>query len=72
MLAVHILALAVFPLHHISTSLGAAVATKLQQSMEDVYAAFSEHLRRAQAGEVSVLDEEDGLLVRWSAICEDR
>lgn len=40
--------------------------------MEDVYAAFSEHLRRTQAGEVSVLDEEDGLLVRWSAICEER
>ena len=36
----------------------------------NVYAAFSEQLQRAQAGEVSLLDNDDGLLVRWGVICE--
>ena len=40
--------------------------------MDDVYVAFSEQLRRAQSGEVSLLDEDDGLIVRWGAICEDK
>ncbi|KAI5475321.1 nuclear pore complex protein Nup107 [Pseudohyphozyma bogoriensis] len=40
--------------------------------MQDVYAAFSEQLLRAQQGEVAVLNEDDGLLVRWTAICEDK
>lgn len=40
--------------------------------MDSVYAAFSEELRRAQQGEVLPLDEQDGLVVRWSAICEQR
>ncbi|BGP17798.1 hypothetical protein JCM10213_001701 [Rhodosporidiobolus nylandii] len=40
--------------------------------MADIYAAFSEELRRAQNGEVDVLQEEGGLLARWGALCEER
>ncbi|GAA5981394.1 hypothetical protein JCM11641_005306 [Rhodosporidiobolus odoratus] len=40
--------------------------------MAGIYAAFSDHLRRAQAGEVDLLDEENGLLARWGALCDEQ
>ena len=40
---------------------------------EDVYALFGEQLQLAQQGElVGVLDEQDGLIARWSAICDQK
>ncbi|GAA5832428.1 hypothetical protein JCM11251_006451 [Rhodosporidiobolus azoricus] len=39
--------------------------------MTDVYGAFSDSLRRAQAGELDVLEEE-GLLSRWGTLCEEQ
>jgi nuclear pore complex protein Nup107 len=38
----------------------------------DVYAAFSEQLQQVDAGQVSLLDENDGLLLRWTAICDQK
>jgi hypothetical protein len=38
----------------------------------NTYAFFADELRRAQSGEVSLLDEETGLIARWSEICEER
>lgn len=40
--------------------------------MEDVYALFSDVLQQAQLGDLSVLDEEEGLIVKWSEICQQR
>ncbi|KAL8276505.1 hypothetical protein RQP46_011106 [Phenoliferia psychrophenolica] len=37
----------------------------------NVYVQFSEELQRAQSGDVSLLDEEDGLLVRFGLICDE-
>ncbi|GAA6032198.1 hypothetical protein JCM8097_007121 [Rhodosporidiobolus ruineniae] len=39
--------------------------------MSDIYAAFSDQLRRAQAGEVSVLDDH-GLVARWGQLCDEQ
>lgn len=54
------------------TSPSAQASTRMVQPTPElnVYAAFSEQLQRAQAGEVSLLDDDDGLLVRWGVICE--
>lgn len=38
--------------------------------MNDIYAAFSEQLQRAQQGQVDLLDEDDGLLSRWAQLCD--
>ncbi|GAA5902150.1 hypothetical protein JCM8208_002489 [Rhodotorula glutinis] len=38
--------------------------------MNDIYAAFSEQLQRAQQGEVDVLSDHDGLLTRWGQLCD--
>lgn len=38
----------------------------------DVYSSFAQELLRQKSGQVSLLDEEDGLLFRWSSICEDK
>ncbi|KAM0786333.1 hypothetical protein ACM66B_001806 [Microbotryomycetes sp. NB124-2] len=36
----------------------------------DVYTLFSEALRLGQQGQVDLLDEHDGLLQRWTAVCD--
>ncbi|KPV74234.1 uncharacterized protein RHOBADRAFT_54084 [Rhodotorula graminis WP1] len=38
--------------------------------MNDIYAAFSEQLQRAQQGEVDLLSDHDGLLTRWGQLCD--
>lgn len=38
----------------------------------DVYVAFSDELQRAQAGQLAVLDDDDGLVTRWSIICDQK
>ncbi|GAA5852447.1 hypothetical protein JCM8547_006786 [Rhodosporidiobolus lusitaniae] len=40
--------------------------------MTDIYESFSLHLRRAQEGELDLLDENEGLLVRWGQLCEEQ
>lgn len=37
--------------------------------MQDVYTQFATELMRQKSGQLDLLDEEDGLLYRWSAIC---
>ncbi|SCZ87891.1 BZ3500_MvSof-1268-A1-R1_Chr2-3g05359 [Microbotryum saponariae] len=38
--------------------------------MDDVYLAFCDQLQQAQLGQVALLDEDDGLLMRWAQICD--
>ncbi|KAK4051974.1 Nucleoporin nup84 [Microbotryomycetes sp. JL221] len=38
----------------------------------EVYSLFSEQLQLAQTGELDVINDEDGLLSRWSAICQQK
>ncbi|BGP25923.1 hypothetical protein JCM10295v2_004866 [Rhodotorula toruloides] len=38
--------------------------------MAEIYANFAQELQRVQEGGVDLLDEADGLLARWGALCE--
>lgn len=38
----------------------------------DAYALFAEELRLAQDGQLDILDDQQGLLMRWAAVCEQR
>ncbi|GAA5998533.1 Nup84p [Rhodotorula paludigena] len=40
--------------------------------MNDIYAAFSEQLQRAQQGQLDLLAEDDGLVARWEQLCDDQ
>lgn len=59
-----------FPLPSLKSMNDDVAFSGQQLGNDDVYLAFSEHLRGAQSGEVSLLDEDDGLIVRWGAICQ--
>lgn len=38
--------------------------------MAEIYADFAQELQRVQEGGADLLDEADGLLARWGALCE--
>ncbi|KAM0749487.1 nuclear pore protein 84/107 [Meredithblackwellia eburnea MCA 4105] len=38
----------------------------------DVYVSFAQQLQQAQQGNLDLLDDQDGLLVRWGEICDQK